>query len=68
MKELTDIALDQELLRIGHEVVAKQKLEGFRTAWRNHWRAAVWSLFISFALWMEGFDNSLVCLVQRGLY
>ncbi|ORX37003.1 general substrate transporter [Kockovaella imperatae] len=52
--------LDQELVQIGHEVIARQKQETFSMAWRNHWRGAVWSLLISMALWMEGFDTSLL--------
>lgn len=64
--ELTDAELagglefDPELLRIGGEVIARQKLESFRQTWRHHWRAAVWSLIISTALWMEGYDTSVV--------
>lgn len=52
--------VDPELVRIGHEVLARQKTETFLEAWRNHWGAAMWSLFLSTALFMEGYDNSLV--------
>ncbi|ORX35608.1 general substrate transporter [Kockovaella imperatae] len=59
-QKIEDSNLDQELLRIGHQVIARQKEENFGTAWRNHWRAAAWSLFISMALWMEGYDTSIL--------
>jgi hypothetical protein len=55
-----DVNLDHELLRLGHDVIDRQKSENFSASWKNHWRAAGWSLFISMALWMEGFDNALV--------
>ena len=55
-----DAQLDQELLRIGHEVIALQKQEPVRMALRNHWKGAIWSLFMSMALWMEGFDTSML--------
>ena len=57
---LKDLALDQDLLAVGHQVIERQKAEGFWLAWKNNWRAAGWSLFISMALWMEGFDQAIV--------
>ncbi|OCF32008.1 hypothetical protein I317_06706 [Kwoniella heveanensis CBS 569] len=52
--------LDPELVRIGHEVVQKQKSETFLQAWRNHGRAAGWSIFLTSALLMEGFDTAII--------
>ncbi|WRT64889.1 uncharacterized protein IL334_001825 [Kwoniella shivajii] len=52
--------VDPELIRIGHEVVARQKQETFSQAWRNHWGAGMWSLFLSCALFMEGYDTGLI--------
>lgn len=49
---LTDV--DPELVRIGAQVIARQKTESFRQSWRNHWRAACWSMFLTGALFMEG--------------
>ena len=51
---------DPELIRIGYQVVEKQKKESFREAWRNHWRAACWSIFLTSALFMEGYDTAVV--------
>jgi SP family general alpha glucoside:H+ symporter-like MFS transporter len=48
---LADVEIDHNLLRLGHEVIERQKRETFAETWRNHWRAAIWSLFISTALW-----------------
>ena len=52
--------IDHELLRVGYEVITRQKQETFMQSWRTHWRGCCWSLFISMALWMEGFDTSVV--------
>ncbi|KAK6903858.1 hypothetical protein I203_107366 [Kwoniella mangroviensis CBS 8507] len=52
--------VDPELIRIGHEVVSRQKQETFAQAWRNHWSAGMWSLFLSCALFMEGYDTGLI--------
>ncbi|WVF71078.1 hypothetical protein IAT40_005875 [Kwoniella sp. CBS 6097] len=52
--------LDPDLVRIGHEVVQKQKKESFLQAWRNHGRAAGWSVFLTSALLMEGFDTAII--------
>lgn len=56
LNAVTDI--DPELVRIGYEVIARQKKETFREAWRNHWRAACWSIFLTSALFMEGYASS----------
>jgi SP family general alpha glucoside:H+ symporter-like MFS transporter len=55
-----DSNLDHDKLHIGYEVIQRQKEETFRSTWRSHWRAAVWSLCISTALWMEGYDTNVV--------
>ena len=52
--------LDPQLIRIGYEVIARQKKELFRQAWKNHWKAACWSIFLTSALFMEGFDTAVV--------
>ena len=66
VQAIEDLSLDQELLEVGYRVLADQKKETFTSAWHNHWRGAVWSLFVSLALWMEGFDNSMASQ-DRGL-
>ncbi|WRT69905.1 uncharacterized protein IL334_006896 [Kwoniella shivajii] len=52
--------LDPELVKIGHEVVQKQKKESFIQAWKTHGRAAGWSIFLTSALLMEGFDTAII--------
>ncbi|OCF40903.1 hypothetical protein I317_05261 [Kwoniella heveanensis CBS 569] len=52
--------IDPELIRIGYEVISKQKEEGFWQAWRNHWGAGMWAIFIGCALFMEGYDTGLI--------
>ena len=60
-----DTGVDPELVRIGYAVIEKQKQETFREAWHNHWRAACWSIFLTSALFMEGYDTAVVSLVGR---
>jgi hypothetical protein len=55
-----DADIDIALLKLGQQVVSKQKEETFTQAWRNHWRAAVWSMVLGTALIMEGLDTSMV--------
>ncbi|ORY31075.1 trehalose transport-related protein [Naematelia encephala] len=54
------IDIDPELVRLGYDVVGRQKKESFRQAWRNHWRAACWSIFLTSALFMEGYDTAVI--------
>lgn len=57
---ISDVTVDPELLRIGFQVVEKQKNASFALGWKQHWRAALWSITISTALIMEGYDTSVV--------
>lgn len=60
-KQLAAVAgIDTELVRIGHEVIERQKHETFRQAWRIHWRAGAWSVVLTLALFMEGYDTGLL--------
>ncbi|ORY20871.1 trehalose transport-related protein [Naematelia encephala] len=56
----SDLDVDIDLLRVGHQVIERQKTEDFAAVWRYHWRAAIWSLIISMALWMEGYDTNVI--------
>lgn len=56
----TGLEFDPDLLRVGHDVIERQKAEGFWAGWRNNYQACLWSLLISTALWMEGYDHSIV--------
>ncbi|RSH92507.1 hypothetical protein EHS25_008923 [Saitozyma podzolica] len=55
-----DADIDVALLKLGQQVVSKQKEETFTQAWRNHWRAAVWSMVLGTALIMEGLDTGML--------
>jgi hypothetical protein len=55
-----DAEIDQDLLRIGHLVVDRQRQETFAQAWYNHWRSALWSIVLGTALVMEGMDTGMV--------
>lgn len=60
-KQLEAVAgIDTELVRKGQEVIARQKQESFRQAWRTHWRAGLWSVVLTLALFMEGYDTGLL--------
>lgn len=52
--------IDSELLQAGRALVEKQKAESFWGAWKRHWPAAVWSMILSTALIMEGYDTAVV--------
>lgn len=61
LRARVQIDIEPELVRLGYEVIQRQKTENFRQSWANHWRAGAWSVFITLALLMEGYDTSLVC-------
>ncbi len=52
--------IDPELVRIGHQVIARQKEESFLQAWRTHWKAGSWAFVLTLALFMEGYDTGLL--------
>lgn len=58
----TGFDVDHNLLRVGQDIIERQKAEGFWAGWRNNYKACCWSLLISTALWMEGYDASVVRL------
>jgi hypothetical protein len=58
-----DVGLNAEELELVHEglvLVNAEKAFSFKQAMRSHWRAALWSFALSWALVMEGFDTQLV--------
>jgi len=52
-----------ELLHEGFTLINAEKELGFKQAMRTHWRAALWSFALSWALVMEGYDTQLVSLL-----
>ena len=59
--------VDPELVRIGSEVIERQKQETFRQAWRTHWKAGCWAIFLASSLFMEGFDTAIVSHLPNNL-
>jgi len=62
-----DVGLTAEELELVHEglvLVNAEKAFSFKQAIRSHWRAALWSFGLSWALVMEGFDTQLVSVEQ----
>ena len=59
-------AFEPRLINLGDNVITRQKQKTFRQTCRNHWRAVVWSLTISTALYMEGYDTGLVGATPTG--
>lgn len=53
----TDI--DPVLLAEGVEVIRQEKNETIREAFKYHWRAILWSVTLSLALVMDGYDGSV---------
>ncbi|GFZ49878.1 hypothetical protein JCM24511_07281 [Saitozyma sp. JCM 24511] len=52
--------IDPSVLQAGYALLEEEKGMGLRQCLSTHWRAALWSAFLSTALWMEGFDTSIV--------
>jgi SP family general alpha glucoside:H+ symporter-like MFS transporter len=48
--------VDKPLLAEGQAFVDQEKACTQTQALKSHWRAAMWSMFLSFALVAEGFD------------
>jgi hypothetical protein len=59
--QLTDI--DPVLLAEGFELIRAEKADTFGHAFKNHWRAVLWSMVLSVALIMDGFDGAVVSLL-----
>lgn len=57
---LEQASLNEELVQQGRALVERQKAETFWEAWAKHWPAAVWSIILSTALIMEGYDTAVV--------
>lgn len=53
-------AEELELLHEGFVLITAEKELGFKQAMRSHWRSALWSFALSWALVMEGYDSQLV--------
>lgn len=54
-----------ELLHEGFSLITAEKELGFKEAMRSHWRSALWSFALSWALVMEGYDTQLVGFLTK---
>lgn len=54
-----------ELLHEGFLLINAEKELGVKQAMRTHWRAALWSFALSWALVMEGYDTQLVSVLCK---
>ncbi|KAL7425256.1 hypothetical protein Q5752_000944 [Cryptotrichosporon argae] len=52
--------VDPELLAQGIELLHEEKSMGAARALKHHWRALAWSLFLSLALFMDGYDGAII--------
>lgn len=59
--------IDPSVLQAGYALLEEEKGMSLRQCLSTHWRAALWSAFLSTALWMEGFDTSIVSQRRCGL-
>jgi SP family general alpha glucoside:H+ symporter-like MFS transporter len=57
---LSEASIDPVLLREGQDLAEREKTTPIGTVFRSHWRGALWSLCLSFALVMDGFDGGLI--------
>jgi hypothetical protein len=51
---------DPILVEQGLELIRQEKEMSFRQAIRHHWRALLWSMTLSMALVMDGYDGAIV--------
>ena len=51
---------DPVLVEQGLELIRQEKEMSFRQAIRHHWRALLWSMTLSMALVMDGYDGAIV--------
>lgn len=56
--------VDPALLAQGLDLIRLEKEMTFRQAMRLHWRAVVWSMVLSMALVMDGFDGAIVSFLS----
>lgn len=51
---------DPDKLARGLRLMEREREVPMRTAFRSHWRAVTWSVILSIALIMDGYDGSLL--------
>jgi hypothetical protein len=59
--------MDEDLIAMAHEAAEREKAMPFKQAIKIFWPGAMWSMCLSLALVMEGYDVGLVCLFCSGL-
>ena len=53
--------MDDDLVVMAHQAAEREKAMPFKEALRVFWPGALWSMCLSLALVMEGYDVGLVC-------
>jgi len=53
--------MDDDLVVMAHQAAEREKAMPFKEAMRVFWPGALWSMCLSLALVMEGYDVGLVC-------
>lgn len=53
--------MDDDLIAMAHQAAEREKAMPFRQAIKIFWPGAMWSMCLSLALVMEGYDVGLVC-------
>ena len=54
--------MDDDLVNMAHEAAEREKAMPFKEALKLFWPGAIWSMCLSLALVMEGYDVGLVRL------
>lgn len=54
--------MDDDLVTMAHQAAEREKAMPFKEAIRLFWPGAIWSMCLSLALVMEGYDVGLVSL------
>jgi len=53
--------MDDDLVVMAHQAAEREKAMPFKEALKVFWPGALWSMCLSLALVMEGYDVGLVC-------
>jgi len=56
--------MDDDLVAMAHQAAEREKAMPFRQALKLFWPGAIWSMCLSLALVMEGYDVGLVRLLD----
>lgn len=60
--------MDDDLVNMAHQAAEREKAMPFKEALKLFWPGAIWSMCLSLALVMEGYDVGLVRLPRPQLH